>query len=83
MCLFFLITGLADAFPEWLKLGNRVLLTSRPYGLCSDDRRRVNLPVAELAEHLNPPERAHLWRALGRLGLDDLPGGWGTLLPTR
>jgi len=45
-----LITGLADALPEWLKLGNRVLLTSRPYGLCDDDRRRVNLTVAELLE---------------------------------
>jgi len=45
-----LVTGLADALPGWLKRGNRVLLTSRPYGLCNDDRRRVNLPVAELAE---------------------------------
>ncbi|MCX7109402.1 MAG: DUF4062 domain-containing protein, partial [Proteobacteria bacterium] len=26
-----LVTGLADALPAWLKLGNRVLLTSRPY----------------------------------------------------
>ena len=25
-------------------------------------------------EHLNPPERAQLWRTLGRLGLDDRPG---------
>jgi len=24
--------------------------------------------------HMNPPERAHLWRALGRLGWDDRPG---------
>ncbi len=45
-----LITGLADAMPAWLKLGNRVLLTSRPYGLCNDDRRRVKLTVAELLE---------------------------------
>ena len=49
-----LLTGLADALPEWLKRGNRVLLTSRPYGLCNDDRRRVNLPVAELAELPGP-----------------------------
>ena len=49
-----LVTGLADALPEWLKRGNRVLLTSRPYGLCNDDRRRVNLPVAELAELPGP-----------------------------
>jgi NACHT domain-containing protein len=44
------ITGLADALPEWLKRGNRVLLTSRPYGLRDDDRRRLGLTVAELAE---------------------------------
>jgi len=25
-------------------------------------------------EHLNPPERAHVWRTLGRLGLDHRPG---------
>jgi formylglycine-generating enzyme required for sulfatase activity len=25
-------------------------------------------------ENLKPPERAHLWRTLGRLGLDDRPG---------
>ena len=49
-----LVTGLADALPEWLKRGNRVLLTSRPYGLCNDDRRRVGLPVAELAELPGP-----------------------------
>ncbi len=45
-----LVTGLADALPEWLKLGNRVLLTSRPYGLCNDDRRKINLCMAELLE---------------------------------
>ena len=45
-----LVTGLADALPTWLKPGNRVLLTSRPYGLCNDDRRRINLPIAELLE---------------------------------
>jgi len=45
-----LITGLADALPGWLQQGNRVLLTSRPYGLNDADRRRLNLPLAELAE---------------------------------
>jgi formylglycine-generating enzyme required for sulfatase activity len=44
------VTGLADARPGWLKRGNRVLLTSRPYGLCDDDRRRLRLTGAELAE---------------------------------
>lgn len=49
-----LVTGLADALPAWLRLGNRVLLTSRPYGLCDADRRRLDLPVAELAELPEP-----------------------------
>ena len=44
------ITGLTDALPAWLKRGNRVLLTSRPYGLRDDDRRRLGLTVEELAE---------------------------------
>jgi predicted NACHT family NTPase len=44
------ITGLTDALPDWLKRGNWVLLTSRPYGLRDDDRRRLRLTVAELME---------------------------------
>ena len=44
------ITGLTDALPEWLKRGNRVLLTSRPYGLSRRDRRGLGLTGAELAE---------------------------------
>ncbi|MCB1909051.1 MAG: DUF4062 domain-containing protein, partial [Rhodocyclaceae bacterium] len=45
-----LLSGLADALPGWLAAGHRVLLTSRPYGLGPEDRRRLGLPVAELAE---------------------------------
>ena len=45
-----LLSGLADALPGWLDAGHRVLLTSRPYGLGPEDRRRLGLPVAELAE---------------------------------
>ncbi len=45
-----LLSGLADALPAWLQAGNRVLLTSRPYGLDEVDRRRLALPVAELLE---------------------------------
>ncbi len=48
------ITGLADALPDWLKRGHRVLLTSRPYGLRDDDRRRLRLIEAELAELPDP-----------------------------
>lgn len=43
-----LLSGLADALPTWLKAGNRVLLTSRPYGLDAAGLHRLGLPVAEL-----------------------------------
>jgi hypothetical protein len=43
-----LLSGLADALPEWLKVGNRVLLTSRPYGLDEDGLRKLGLPQAPL-----------------------------------
>lgn len=45
-----LLTGLADALPQWRKAGNRVLLTSRPYGLESAQRQQLALEQAELAE---------------------------------
>ncbi|MFO1113838.1 MAG: hypothetical protein U1E35_08295, partial [Rhodospirillales bacterium] len=42
------LSGLADALPVWLKAGNRVLLTSRPYGLDAGGLHRLGLPPAEL-----------------------------------
>ncbi|MBI4756444.1 MAG: SUMF1/EgtB/PvdO family nonheme iron enzyme [Betaproteobacteria bacterium] len=49
-----LLTGLADALPAWLRAGNRVLLTSRPYGLDEADRSRLKLRAAEL-QGMPPP----------------------------
>jgi hypothetical protein len=43
-----LLTGLADTLPIWLKAGNRVLLTSRPYGLDENGLRKLGLPQAAL-----------------------------------
>lgn len=43
-----LLSGLADALPAWLKAGNRVLLTSRPYGLDAAGLHRLGLPPVEL-----------------------------------
>lgn len=43
-----LLTGLADALPAWRKAGNRILLTSRPYGLEPSQVHTLDLPVAEL-----------------------------------
>ena len=45
-----LLTGLADALPDWLSAGNRLLLTSRPYGLDDAEWRRLGIPKAELDE---------------------------------
>ncbi len=57
-----LLSGLADALPEWLKAGNRVLLTSRPYGLDDADRRGLNLPQAELGELPGPLQETFIRR---------------------
>ncbi len=43
-----LLSGLADALPHWQPQGNRLLLTSRPYGLGVADRRKLGLAAAEL-----------------------------------
>ncbi|MBX3515551.1 MAG: SUMF1/EgtB/PvdO family nonheme iron enzyme [Rhodospirillales bacterium] len=43
-----LLSGLADALPDWLRAGNRILLTSRPYGLDEAGLHRLGLPSAPL-----------------------------------
>jgi len=45
-----LLAGLADAVARWTAVGNRVLVTSRPYGLSDIQRQRLGLPHAPLAE---------------------------------
>ena len=57
-----LLTGLADALPEWIKAGNLVLLTSRPYGLDDHHRRLLKLPIAELAELPDPLQEIFIRR---------------------
>jgi hypothetical protein len=43
-----LLTGLVDAWPDWQKKGNRILLTSRPYGLDEAGLHRLGLRSAPL-----------------------------------
>jgi formylglycine-generating enzyme required for sulfatase activity len=43
-----LLAALADACPSWCGSGNRLLLTSRPYGLSSEQSSRVGLGKAPL-----------------------------------
>ena len=62
--------------PVWLKAGNRVLLTSRPYGLDSYGLRRLGLPQAPLEPLPEPLQQRHqspsfsrrvgMMRAMGR-----------------
>ena len=45
------LTAFSNAAPEWIKLGNRILITSRPYGLEPDQVRQLEnagLPEARL-----------------------------------
>jgi len=43
-----LLSGLADALPDWQAQGNRILLTSRPYGLDEAEQRRLGLDESPL-----------------------------------
>ncbi len=45
-----LLSGLADALPKWQETGNRILLTSRPYGLDEAGLTRLGLARAPLSE---------------------------------
>ncbi len=50
-----LLSGLAAARSSWVERGNRLLVTSRPYGLSEADIRRVGLshaPISDLTEPL-------------------------------
>ncbi len=45
------LTAFSNAAPKWIKLGNRILITSRPYGLKPDQVRQLEqagLPEARL-----------------------------------
>ncbi len=47
-----LLAGLTAAIPDWLSAGNRVLLTSRPYGVRETESRKLALrpaPIDDLA----------------------------------
>ncbi len=49
-----LLNGLIDAASDWDDQGNRLLVTSRPYGVSSDEERRLRLAVAPIAELPEP-----------------------------
>ena len=56
-----LLSGLVAALPGWTGRGNRVLLTSRPYGLGHQERQKLGVPSA-LVGDLDKPMRELLVR---------------------
>lgn len=44
-----LLAGLASAASKWRQQGNRILITSRPYGLQPEELRRLDLREAQIA----------------------------------
>ncbi len=68
------LSGLGDALPSWSRAGttgNRVILTSRPYGVEDAVRRDLGLPLAELAELPRPLQDVFVHRWYGAAGAPD------------
>jgi len=57
-----LLSGLADALPHWHAAGNRVLLTSRPYGVEPEQRRLLALEPTDLSELPGPLQSTFIER---------------------
>jgi hypothetical protein len=70
-----LLSGLADALPTWQDKGNRILLTSRPYGLDDAGLDRLGLPPAPLEPLPRPLQELFVERWFGTLGKSELIGG--------
>ncbi len=45
-----LLSGLSTAMPRWIEQGNRVLLTSRPYGVTGQQAGNLGVPHAAIAD---------------------------------
>jgi formylglycine-generating enzyme required for sulfatase activity len=65
-----LIGALADRRQPWIGSGNRLLVTSRPYGLSENEMRRLGLPHAPIQPLLDPLQ-VLLVRRWFRILLDD------------
>ncbi|MEM9387860.1 MAG: SUMF1/EgtB/PvdO family nonheme iron enzyme [Pseudomonadota bacterium] len=57
-----LLTGLADALPAWEEAGNRVLVTSRPYGLNDAERLKLGIPSVTLVGMPRPLQTLFIQR---------------------
>ncbi|MBN1466755.1 SUMF1/EgtB/PvdO family nonheme iron enzyme, partial [candidate division KSB1 bacterium] len=54
-----ILSGLKSCIPEWIKMDNRVLLTSRPYGVTTADEEQLGLGRADVIDL--PPQLQHLF----------------------
>ena len=63
-----LLAGLSAAVKEWGKAGNRVLVTSRPYGLDEAAQRKLGLPAATVADLDQPLQQLLVRRWFHALG---------------
>ena len=70
-----LLSGLADALSEWHTRGNRILLTSRPYGLDEAGLHRLGLPSAPLEPLPEPLQELFITRWFHTLDKNDLASG--------
>ena len=69
-----LLEGLADAVPHWTGQGNRVLVTSRPYGLNAAEVRRLGLRSVAIADLDGPLQELLVGRWFDALSPDAEPG---------
>jgi hypothetical protein len=70
-----LLAALADGQKLWIQAGNRLLITSRPHGLYTEDIQRLNLPEAPLASLENPLQQLFIrrWYAAADPAKADVP----------
>ena len=69
-----LLSGLADALPRWQAAGNRILLTSRPYGLSEVGLASLGLAHAPLEPLPAPLQELFVARWFHTLGKQELAG---------
>ena len=70
-----LLSGLADALLAWRKSGNRIVLTSRPYGLDQPGLPRPDLPEAPVEPLPQAAQRLFIARWFHALKQDKLAEG--------
>lgn len=78
-----LLSGLADALPHWERTGNRMLLTSRPYGLDDAGLARLGLARAPLEPLPGPLQRLFVERWFHTLAQPSLAAGLSATIAER